>query len=172
MRRPSGLSIGGTWGQWRSRGGENKIWRIQTLFFPLVWLWCVSKWKWGQCCHHFYFLLFTFFASLLCSSLLWNATDEGAIAPKALVYVQINVKFNLVGSVWWIREELSRVSCFLAPRLRTLDPDVEHFNLLKWKEQNVWKSCYVRSPLQAMTIELVPIQTAGQINQSHCRSPH
>ena len=110
MRRPSGLSIGGTWGQWRSRGGENKIWRIQTLFFPLVWLWCVSKWKWGQCCHHFYFLLFTFFASLLCSSLLWNATDEGAIAPKALVYVQINVKFNLVGSVWWIREELSKVS--------------------------------------------------------------
>ena len=29
---------------------------------------------------------------------------------KALVYVQINVKFNLVGSVWWIREELSQVS--------------------------------------------------------------
>ena len=85
MRRPSGLSIGGTWGQWRSRGGENKIWRIQTLFFPLVWLWCVSKWKWEQCCPHFYFLSFTFFASLLCSSLLWNATDEGAIAPKALV---------------------------------------------------------------------------------------
>ena len=96
MRRPSGLSIGGTWGQWRSRGEENKNWRIQTLFSPLVWLWCVSKWKWGQCCHHFYFLTFTFFASLKCSSLLWNATDEGAIAPKALVYVQINVKFNFL----------------------------------------------------------------------------
>ena len=64
------------------------------------------------------------------------------------------------------------VKCFLTPPLRTLDPGVEHFNLHKWKEQNVWKSCYVRSPLQAMTIELVPIQTAGQINQSHCRSPH
>ena len=28
---------------------------------------------------------------------LRNATEEGAIAPKALVLVQINVKFNFVG---------------------------------------------------------------------------
>ena len=51
--------FGGIWGQWRSRGGKNKNWRIQTLFFPLVKLCCVSKLKWGQCCRHSNFFIFT-----------------------------------------------------------------------------------------------------------------
>ena len=43
IKEASGFSIGGTWGRRRSRGGRNKNWRIQTLFFPLVKLCCASK---------------------------------------------------------------------------------------------------------------------------------
>ena len=38
-----------------------------------------------------------------------HCTDEGAIAPKALVYCSNKCQIQLC-SVWWIREELSRVS--------------------------------------------------------------
>ena len=40
--------------------------------------------------------------------LSWNTTDEGAIALKALVHVQNKCQIQLC-SVWWIREENSRV---------------------------------------------------------------
>ena len=37
MRRPSGLSIGGTWGQWRSRGGrKQELEDPEIVFFPIV----------------------------------------------------------------------------------------------------------------------------------------
>ena len=39
-----------------------------------------------------------------------HCTDEGAIAPKALVNVQNKCQIQ-PSSVWWIREESSRVSC-------------------------------------------------------------
>ena len=38
-----------------------------------------------------------------------HCTDEGAIAPKALVIVQNKCQIQL-SSVWWIREEPRRVS--------------------------------------------------------------
>ena len=36
MRRPSGLSIGGTWGQWRSRGGRKQELEDPEIVFPIV----------------------------------------------------------------------------------------------------------------------------------------
>ena len=109
IEEASGFSIGGTWGRRRSRGGRNKNWRIQTLFFPLVKLCCASKWKWGPFGHHSHFLRCFLFVILQCSSLSWNTTEEEAIALKALVHVQNKCQIQLC-SVWWIREENSRVS--------------------------------------------------------------
>jgi len=36
MRRPSGFSIGGTWGQWRSRGGRKQELEDPEIVFPIV----------------------------------------------------------------------------------------------------------------------------------------
>ena len=59
---------------------------------------------------HFHFLSFFYFLSI-CKVLVIHidTTDEGAIAPKALVILEINAKFYF-SKIWWIEEEISRVS--------------------------------------------------------------
>ena len=125
IKEASGFSIGGTWGRRRSRGGRNKNWRIQTLFFPLVKLCCASKWKWRPIGLHSHFLRCFLFVILQCSSLSWNTTDEGAIALKALVHVQNKCQIQLC-SVWWIREENSREMCLLIKISTALNPLFSH----------------------------------------------
>ena len=44
-------------------------------------------WRWPLSLSDFHFLSFVHFVILDCSSCIWNATDEGAIALKALVFV-------------------------------------------------------------------------------------
>ena len=82
MRRPMGLSKEGL----RAKGGEEEGART---FFPLETS-CLSKWEWFNHFNHFHFLSFRFFV-IDNSSSYWNATDEGAFAPKALDCL-INVK--------------------------------------------------------------------------------
>ena len=36
MRRPSGFSIGGTWGQWRGRGGRKQELEDPEIVFPII----------------------------------------------------------------------------------------------------------------------------------------
>ena len=69
MRKPPGFSIGGTWGQWRSRGEKKQELEDPEIVFPTK-----------------------------CSSHLLNTTEEGAIALKALVFLgfAINIRFQLL----------------------------------------------------------------------------
>ena len=131
IKEASGFSIGGTWGRRRSRGGRNKNWRIQTLFFPLVKLCCASKWKWGPFGHHSHFLRCFLFVILQCSSLSWNTTDEGAIALKALVHVQNKCQIQLC-SVWWISEENSRVALkSITENYRVVQSITEYYRVIQ-----------------------------------------
>ena len=36
MRKPPGFSIGGTWGQWRSRGGRKQELEDPEIVFPMI----------------------------------------------------------------------------------------------------------------------------------------
>ena len=85
-------------GQGRRRGGGargDENWRIQLNFFHSRFFMCflvkvatfTFGWRWPLSLSDFHFLSFVHFVILDCSSCIWNATDEGAIALKALVFV-------------------------------------------------------------------------------------
>ena len=92
MRRPSGFSIGGTWGQWRSRGGRKQELEDPEIVFPIVVTFVCFEEKsesGGNLVSTFTFLFFLLtFVQSKCSSHFWNTTEEGAMALKALVILQ------------------------------------------------------------------------------------
>ena len=70
MRRPSGFSIGGTWGQWRGRGGRKQELEDPEIVFPLLVTFVCFKVKVGQYGLHFYFFSFNFCPVKMFQSLL------------------------------------------------------------------------------------------------------
>ena len=96
MRRPSGFSIGGTWGQWRSRGGRKQELEDPEIVFPIVVTFVCFKVKVGAIWSPLLLSFLYFLSSQNCSSHFWNTTEEGAIAPKALVFLgfAINIRFQ------------------------------------------------------------------------------
>ena len=91
MRRPSGFSIGGTWGQWRSRGGRKQELEDPEIVFSHCSNFCVLESEsGGNLVSTFTFLLFSFnfcpvkmFQSLLKHQ--WRGSDSSGSSGYSVI---------------------------------------------------------------------------------------